>query len=131
MRKIFERCIFLGLLITIVTGCATVTRGTTEVLVIETIPAGATARLSSGKICITPCSLTLSRKESFSISFEKNGYYPASTHVSSGISTAGGVGMAGNVLVGGLIGIGVDSYSGANKSLLPNPVRVTLEKIDD
>jgi hypothetical protein len=36
--------------------------------------------------------------------------------------------MAGNVLVGGLIGIGVDAYSGAMNDLVPNPLSVKLEK---
>ena len=39
--------------------------------------------------------------------------------------------MAGNVLVGGIVGVGIDSYSGANKSLSPNPLRVTMEKESD
>jgi hypothetical protein len=36
--------------------------------------------------------------------------------------------MAGNVLVGGLIGVGVDAASGATKELKPNPLAVTLER---
>ena len=36
--------------------------------------------------------------------------------------------MAGNVLVGGLIGAAVDASTGAMKSLVPNPVAVTLIK---
>jgi hypothetical protein len=35
--------------------------------------------------------------------------------------------MAGNVLVGGLIGAGVDVATGAMLDLSPNPVNVTLE----
>ena len=34
--------------------------------------------------------------------------------------------MAGNVVVGGLIGVGVDSWTGAAKDLRPNPIKVTL-----
>jgi hypothetical protein len=34
--------------------------------------------------------------------------------------------MAGNVLIGGIIGVGVDAASGATKSLRPNPVHVHL-----
>jgi hypothetical protein len=34
--------------------------------------------------------------------------------------------MAGNVLIGGLIGIGVDAASGATKELRPNPLVVKL-----
>lgn len=112
----------------LITGCATITRGTTEVLIIESFPSGAVARLSNGKICITPCSLTLSRKESLNITFEKDGYESASAMVTSGISGEGGAGIAGNVIVGGVLGIGIDSYSGAAKSLIPNPVIIRLNK---
>jgi hypothetical protein len=40
---------------------------------------------------------------------------------------AGGAGMAGNVILGGLIGAVVDANSGATRELVPNPLRVTLE----
>lgn len=35
--------------------------------------------------------------------------------------------MAGNLLLGGAIGMGVDAGTGAYRSLYPNPVSVTLE----
>jgi chorismate mutase len=43
--------------------------------------------------------------------------------------TAGGgsAGMAGNVILGGLIGAVVDSNNGATQDLVPNPLTVTLE----
>jgi hypothetical protein len=37
--------------------------------------------------------------------------------------------MAGNVLVGGLIGVAVDAGSGATQELVPNPLNVTLEPL--
>lgn len=129
MRIRFVTLVCIG--VAVLSGCATVTRGSTEVLVIESDPIGAVARLSSGRICVTPCSLELSRKTSVSITFEKEGYRPTTAYVSSGIDGAGGAGMAGNVLVGGVVGVGIDSYSGANKSLSPNPVMVVMEKEDD
>lgn len=48
--------------------------------------------------------------------------------VDNHISTAGGAGMAGNVIFGGLIGIGVDASTGAMRDLAPNPIEVTLEE---
>jgi hypothetical protein len=36
-------------------------------------------------------------------------------------------GVADNVLVGGVIGLGVNMYTGASQDLVPNPVTVTLE----
>lgn len=41
---------------------------------------------------------------------------------------SGGAGMAGNVLLGGIVGAGVDAYSGAMDDIVPNPLTVTLEK---
>ena len=43
------------------------------------------------------------------------------------MATSGGAALAGNVLVGGIIGLGVDAATGASKELTPNPVSVTLE----
>jgi len=37
--------------------------------------------------------------------------------------------MAGNVLLGGIIGAGVDAATGATKKLTPNPIRVTLNPL--
>ena len=39
--------------------------------------------------------------------------------------------MAGNVIFGGIIGAAVDAASGATKKLVPNPINVQLEKIDN
>jgi hypothetical protein len=37
------------------------------------------------------------------------------------------MGVAGNVLVGGIIGLGVDAATGASQDLVPNPLKVTLQ----
>ena len=39
--------------------------------------------------------------------------------------------MAGNVLLGGVIGAGIDVASGAMLNLVPNPLVVTLEPMAD
>ena len=110
----------------VATGCATVTRGTTQPWTIDSMPSGAVASLSNGERCETPCSLTLKRKYPFNVEICKPGYRTMNTSVVSGISGAGATGMAGNVLVGGLIGVGVDAASGASKDLTPNPLVVNL-----
>lgn len=46
------------------------------------------------------------------------------------MSDAGTAGMIGNVVFGGVIGVGVDATSGATLDLYPNPVRVTLKRKD-
>lgn len=107
-------------------GCATITRGTTQALTIDSTPIGATVSLSNGERCETPCTLTLKRKYPLAVELCKSGFRPVLTQVHSQIAGSGAAGMAGNVLVGGLIGVGVDAASGATKDLRPNPLAVTL-----
>lgn len=108
------------------TGCATMTRGTTQAWTVDSAPSGAVASLSNGERCETPCTLTLKRKYAFAVEVCKPGFRAVNTNVVSGISGAGATGMAGNVLVGGLIGIGVDAASGATKDLTPSPLVIQL-----
>ena len=131
MRK---NALFIGVisLAIILDSCATITRGTTEALQIQTQPSGAIAKdLSTGQMCETPCVFVESRKkDDFAIKITKEGYKPVEVNVRSVISDAGAAGMAGNVLLGGIIGAGVDAVSGATNKLVPNPINVQLEKIN-
>jgi hypothetical protein len=74
-----------------------------------------------------PCTLKLKRKESFTVTIHKPGYRKVTTQVISQVAGAGAAGMAGNVIVGGIIGVGVDAATGATKELKPNPLEVVLE----
>lgn len=117
-------------LLALSSGCATVTRGTNDALIVNSSPAGADVKLSNGMTGKTPATFKLPRKSDVVVDISKAGYEPATVNVVSQISGAGGAGMAGNVLIGGLIGAAVDAGSGAMNDLEPNPVSVTLEKID-
>lgn len=128
-------CRLIGLLgallgLTLTTGCATITRGSTDTLVIESEPTGAEIKLSNGMSGKTPATFTLPRKDALVVKIQKAGYEPVEVNITPQISGAGGAGMAGNVLVGGLIGAAVDAGSGAMNDLLPNPVRVNLAPLD-
>jgi len=109
-------------------GCASITRGTTESFVIETVPTGATAQLSNGLSCDTPCSLKVKRRGDFLVTITKDGYETVSATVTSSVDSTGSAGMAGNVLLGGFIGAGVDAGTGAMHSHKPNPLKVTMQQ---
>ncbi|RMG30990.1 MAG: PEGA domain-containing protein [Gammaproteobacteria bacterium] len=111
-------------------GCATITRGTTEAFVVKSDPSGAQVHLSTGETCTTPCTLRKKRKDSFVVHISKPGYQPVEVQVVNEVSGGGAAGMAGNVIFGGLIGAAVDAGSGAMLHLVPNPVDVKLEPID-
>ncbi|WP_375284958.1 hypothetical protein [Marinicauda pacifica] len=69
------------------------------------------------------------RRSEFVATVERDGYETVQVNVTHQVSGAGGAGMAGNVLVGGLIGVAVDAGTGAMNDLVPNPVVLTLVPI--
>jgi hypothetical protein len=119
----------LGLLVAtgfLSTGCASITRGTKDKLKVVSEPPGATVTLSNGQTGTTPATFRLPRKKGVVVEVSKPGYESQKIAVSSKFAGAGGAALAGNVLVGGLIGAGIDGLSGATLSLKPNPVSVAL-----
>jgi hypothetical protein len=107
-------------------GCASVTRGTTDQVQILSEPVGAEARTSMGHVCVTPCTLQFGRKDEFTVTASKPGYHSAEMAVGTKVAGAGAAGFAGNVLVGGVIGMAVDAASGATLEHDPNPVILKL-----
>ncbi|MEL8056278.1 MAG: hypothetical protein AAGK66_08995, partial [Pseudomonadota bacterium] len=113
--------------------CATLTKGTDDTVTFESEPPRAfvtivdTRGYLKDQICTTPCTIDLNRKWTYQIQFEKDGYEPAIQMLEPKISTDGVAGMGGNILLGGVIGMGVDASTGAMNDLKPNPMKVTLE----
>ena len=124
------RVVLIATLIVAVSGCATVTRGTKDFFEIESEPSGASVALSNGVTCVTPCAMELPRKHPFTATFTLEGHKPLTAEVVPKQAAAGTAGMAGNVLIGGLIGVVADSTSGAMKDLYPNPLVAQLAAED-
>ncbi len=110
-------------------GCASISRGTTENISISSTPPGATAELSgldNPTSCVTPCVVVVKRSADITVTVNKEGYEPQVIPLNKEIAGSGAAGFAGNVLVGGLVGMGVDAATGAAQDHKPNPVIVTL-----
>lgn len=109
------------------TSCATITRGVHEKLSVTSDPSGANVTLSTGEKGVTPAKFVKERRtENFTVTVSKPGYTSQTVKVESKFGGTGGGAMAGNLLLGGAIGMGVDAGTGAYKSLYPNPVAVHL-----
>ena len=111
-------------------GCASVTRGTTEAISITSTPVGATAEVSGLDVpttCVTPCVVQARRNADITVSIAKPGYEPQIIPLTKEVPGSGAAGFAGNVLVGGVVGMGVDAVTGAALDHKPNPVEVTLQ----
>lgn len=114
----------------VISGCATITRGSKDFFEIESEPTGASVELSNGLSCTTPCAMELPRKHSFTATFSLEGYKPLTAEVVPKQAGAGTAGMAGNVIFGGLVGVVADATSGAMKDLYPNPLVTKLATED-
>jgi hypothetical protein len=107
--------------------CATVVRGTNQDFVVESTPPGARVVTSNGFECdATPCTFRMPRRPGFDVTVSLEGYATRTLTVDSAISGGGGGAMAGNLLLGGVVGAGVDVASGAMNDLKPNPLHVIL-----
>ena len=109
-------------------GCATITRGSNDTLVVNSTPSGAQVKMSDGQTCNnTPCTFKVPQKSELNRLIAKQGCAHQQIRVSNKVAPGGSAAMAGNVFVGGIIGAGVDASSGAMLDLVPNPVEVTLD----
>jgi hypothetical protein len=69
------------------------------------------------------------RSADITVTINKDGYEPQMIPLTKEIPGTGAAGFAGNILAGGLIGMGVDAATGAAQDHKPNPVIVTLQPL--
>ena len=88
-------------------GCASVTRGWTEQISIASSPSGAQATVSGSEnhTCVTPCVVQVNRNSDIQVAFELAGYEPEIVVLTKELATTGAAGFAGNILLGGIIGM--------------------------
>jgi hypothetical protein len=111
-------------------GCASATRGTTEQISIASTPSGAEATIAGLEVptaCVTPCVVQAKRNADITVSIAKEGYEPQIIPLTKDVAGSGAAGFAGNLLLGGVVGMGVDAVTGAAMDHHPNPVIVTLQ----
>ncbi len=103
-------------------GCATITRGTTQTVSLDTPgAAGAKCMLTSSavgtKSVVTPATVTLAKgQDAVAVYYSKECYLDGKVIIASNIE---GV-TAGNLVVGGVIGLGVDAATGAMNKYTPD-----------
>jgi hypothetical protein len=78
-------------------------------------------------ICTTPCAFVAKRNADISVTVAKPGYQTQVVPLTKDVPASGAAGFAGNLLLGGAIGMGVDAATGAANDHKPNPVTVTLQ----
>ena len=114
------KLMFLLSLTIFLVGCATMIRGTSELLQVTSEPSGAKVELSDGRTAYTPAQFRCKRGKTLIVKISKKGYHTEVVTVSPTISGAG-------ILLGGILDYG----TGAVYSLTPNPVHVYLKEKKD
>jgi hypothetical protein len=104
-----------------VSGCATIIKGTTQSVSVSTDPVeGARCELTSSEgtwYITTPGSVVVHKtKNDLKVVCTKDGYQEATATIPSSFNGA----TAGNIIAGGLIGVGIDAASGANYEYPPS-----------
>lgn len=113
-------------------GCASATRGWSEQITITSTPSGAEATLQGSEtaaVCTTPCVVQVKRHEEITVTIKKDGFEPQIVPLSKEVAGTGAAGFAGNLLLGGVVGMVVDGVSCAACDHKPNPIIVTLHPI--
>ncbi len=126
MRKpFFSICAITSVFL--IQGCGTITRGSTNDVAINVKPAHAKVTSTIGHSCTGTCVINVPRKKEFTLTASAPGYQTKQINVETRVSGKGAAGMAGNLLIGGIIGVGVDAATGATLDHYPNPVNFKLE----
>lgn len=99
----------------VLSGCATIIRGTEQEVAVNTNPVGANIQFSNGQSCVSPCTIKTKRNQSLQISITKDGCHQQTATM---MPTLAG----GGVILGGI----VDYGTGAVYDLQPNPMTVSL-----
>lgn len=114
----------------LLSSCGSITRGTEEEVTIISEPPDAVITTSLGPSCPkSPCKLVVKRNQSLIAHAEKPGYERGSIDINTKMSGKGTLGVAGNVIAGGLVGVVVDGVTGAGLDHYPNPATIVLKPI--
>lgn len=122
--SLYVTVVFAGI---VALGCATIVSGKSQTITINSNPQGARCEVTRGGRIIavvdkTPGSIYIEKtKEDLNITCKKEGYEDSQGFAESGTDTA----LFGNLIIGGLIGAGVDWASGAHNKY-PEYITVNL-----
>jgi len=104
--------------------CATAVQGTTQKVSVRSTPPGAVVSVDGNAVGITPAFVELTRGDEHHLRIEAEEYQPYETTFTHSMNGW----VLGNVLLGGIVGIAIDSSSGAIYSLDKDEIAVELQK---
>ena len=129
MRNRAVACAVLFSSVVTLSGCGLIFGGSRQVVRATSSPDGAMVKTSPDTAeARTPAALNLERKNSYVLTFTKEGYTPARAELQR--ETRVGIIVA-DVLLTGLVGVIIDAATGSWYRLSPEVVTVAMEKTAD
>lgn len=107
----------------ILPGCASIISGSKQNVRINSRPPGATVEIDGSPAGRTPMAANLERKTSHRVVISLRGYKPYEVTLEQKFNGW----VLGNILIGGLIGIIIDSSTGATYYLTPGEIDAALQ----
>jgi len=114
MKSVISAASAVALVAISVSGCGTIIQGTTQDIAITSSPSGARCDLDRNSERVATVAATPARAHvdkawnNIAVTCTKRGYQTASANLESGPS----IGLFGNLLIGGVIGVGIDVATG-------------------
>jgi len=98
------RSLLVSILLLLGTSCASIVTGSTDSVIIESVPSGAQFTTNIGVRGVTPRVVVVPASQDLVVDFSLQGYEPTSAVLESRVSAW----VAGNIIFGGLLGIIID-----------------------
>lgn len=114
--------VMAGVFALVIAGCASIVTGTEQSLTFNSEPDGATVIVAGKTLGKTPLTVKVPKDKNMSLTFEKEGYKPFTTQLSTTLQGW----FWGNIVFGGLLGSTTDGISGAMHQYSPDQYFVTL-----
>lgn len=116
------RSLLAGASLLATVGCASIMHGPNQGISVNSTPAGAAVSVDGKPMGTTPTVVRLARKSTHTVRLDLQGYQPYEMALTKG--TSGWV--WGNIVFGGLIGLGIDAATGSIYKLTPDVVTADM-----
>ncbi|RIZ72063.1 MAG: PEGA domain-containing protein [Methylococcales bacterium] len=115
-------CLLVGLG-PVLSGCATIIDGTKQKVSFSSNPSHAEIIVDGKVLGTTPLTQDLSKKTEHSVTLNLSGYHPYEVKLTKKVNSW----VWGNLVFGGLIGLGVDALTGGLYELTPSQINADLK----
>ena len=125
MKKILmfkNKYVLIFLVASLMSGCATIFDGDTQVVTFDSVPSGAEVYFNGALIGTTPLSTELKRQKNATLTLKKEGYNDRIMPMATTMNMT----FLGNLVTGGAFGTTTDAATGAINKYEPGQYMITL-----